>query len=530
MLEHPRHLQAGAAAVPSAPAAGYEVELKLVAPAGSLGRLGEAPVVAQHAAGKGVVRHLVSTYFDTPDGDLFRKGISLRVRRSGSRRLQTLKLAPSGHQAFARREWEEPIDGETPDLARLPVAEIGAPLDGLAPERLVPVFTTRVRRRLRRLDLPGASIEVAFDEGTIEAGDRREALCEVELELKAGDAAQLSEVALRLLEVEPLRIGTLSKSDRGYALAFALQRPATKAGPVPLTADHVTDDVLAVLLGACQRHLLANQAAAEEGRDPEGVHQARVALRRMRTALTVLRREVPSPALTAIADEAKWLASELGPARNWDVFATRTMNLPAGEVGPMVDFTGLAEAARPHREASHAAVRQAFGSERYTRFVLSLAACVERRSWRTDLASDTLAALSRPAPDLAGRVLSRLHRKVLRQGRHFARMSADERHQLRLTLKKLRYAVEFFLPLFPANGPQKRYLRELADLQDVLGHANDVATTTSLLAAVTAGPLPGMTERAVGALIGWQACEERALARSLRQRWRRLRDAQPFWA
>ena len=121
----------------------------------------------------------------------------------------------------------------------LPAVEIGAPLDRLAPDSLEPVFTTKVRRRTQRLELPGAVIEAAFDEGTIEAGTRREPLTEIEFEVKAETRAPSTTWARRLLDIAPLRIGTLSKSDRGYALAFDMEPEATKAKPPDVTANGI---------------------------------------------------------------------------------------------------------------------------------------------------------------------------------------------------------------------------------------------------------------------------------------------------
>ena len=168
-------------------------------------------------------------------------------------------------------------------------------MDALAASALDPIFATKVHRRTQQLELNGAVVEVAFDEGSIEAGERRVPLAEIELEAKTGGASVLYDIGMQLLEIAPLRIGTLSKADRGYELAFGTAPKGTKAKPPGITAEYTVDDIIAMLLGSCQHHLLANQAVAEDGRDPEGVHQMRVALRRLRMAFTLLRREVGSP-------------------------------------------------------------------------------------------------------------------------------------------------------------------------------------------------------------------------------------------
>src|SRR5262249_53240152 len=183
------------------------------------------------------VRGVEAVYYDNGDRALFSHGLSVRVRRAGKSYIQTLKRGPTDGQPFSREEWEWSVNGVGPDLAVLPVSEIGAPLDGLAPDALAPIFTTTVRRRTRRLDLGGTLVEVAFDEGSIAVGDRSEALSELELEVKAGDRRVLYDLGLELLTIAPLKIGTRSKAQRGYDLAFGVVPNATKATPPPITAE-----------------------------------------------------------------------------------------------------------------------------------------------------------------------------------------------------------------------------------------------------------------------------------------------------
>ena len=363
----------------------------------------------------------------------------------------------------------------------------------------------------------------------VEAGEQREPLAEIELELKAGDASALYDVGMRLLDVAPLRIGTLSKADQGYALAFNAVPQATKADGSIISAKHCVDDAIAVLMTAGQKHLLANQAIVEDGRDPEGVHQTRVALRRLRTACSLLRKEVPSPAFHVFGREAKWLMQVLGPARDWDVFATTTIERLETNCAPDVDFEELRQAAEPHRSASYAALREALMDPRYTRFQLSLRRWIERRDWRTEVPSVALETLTEPASALAVRVLARLRRKALKQGAHFGRLEPEARHELRITLKKLRYAAEFFLPIFSDGPSAKRYIAQLSKLQDALGHANDSTATRSLLRVTGQAELTPDLHRAVGALIGWLARDQLAVAKSLHKRWREFKATPGFW-
>jgi triphosphatase len=508
-----------------------EIELKLLAPAGVLDRLRESPVIVRHALNGGVARRVDAVYYDTPDRTLFRHGLSLRIRRSGNRYVQTLKRAPLHGHPFVRGEWEASVDGAAPVLASLPISEIGSPLDAISADALDPIFETKVRRRTQRLEFLGAVVEVAYDQGSIEAGERREPLNEAELEVKAGNPRALFDLGIELLEIAPLKIGTRSKADRGYDLAFDLAPKATKATTPAITAEHTVDDIVAELLGTCQHHLLANQAVAEDGRDHEGVHQMRVALRRLRTASAFLRRELGLPTMQGFAAEAKWLSKLLGAPRDWDVFVTETLAVSAESLKlDIVDFDALRRTAEPHRSIAYVALRDTLAGPRYNRFQLSLRRRIESRSWRNELASKSLAVLLEPAPAFAARVLTRLHRKALRQGTRFRRLDPDARHQLRVTLKKLRYATEFFQGIHGRNAEHRQYVGCLAQLQNVLGHDNDTTTTQKFLGELAHQPVTPEVQRTIGAVMGWQARDRIEVRRELRKHWRRFAAIAPFWS
>lgn len=506
-----------------------EIELKLAGPAEALESLREAGLIARHARNHGVVRRLDAVYYDTPDRLLDRNGLSLRVRRSGQRHVQTLKRAGSG-DPLARDEWEVALPDGQLDLSLLPAAEIGEPFATLSAGQLAPVFATKVRRRVQKLDFAGALIEIAFDDGTIEAGEKREPVSEIELELKEGEAAALYEFGLALLELAPLRLETASKAARGYGLAFALRALAQKAKPVEIVAEDNVDAAIAKILGNGHRHLLANLAPVAQSGKPEAVHQMRVALRRLRSALSIFKRELAPSALIPLAEDAKRLGRVLGPARNWDVFITQTLPEIESEGLGDIELSGLQEAARPLQAQSYAAVHEMLASPRANRFFLSFGALLERRGWRNGIESEAMTVLAEPVPVFAGRVLARTHRKSLKRGRHFRRLEPEARHQLRLSLKKLRYTTEFFLPLYAELPAARKYLARLEKLQEALGAANDAATTQPLLGQLRQGKAAPDIHFSAGAVLGWQRRHQLEAGRKLLKSWRKFEATTPFWA
>ncbi len=187
-----------------------EIELKFLLDAAAA-----AAVLAALPPGETVVADMVAIYFDTPDRRLRRNGFGLRVRRTGERRIQTLKAALGDDGG--RDEWEWPVETDTPDAALL----AGTPAALPAGTALVPLFTVTSRRTLRMVETDGALIELVIDDARVEAGGRRETFLELELELKGGDAAALATLAARLSRVAALTPTDLTKAGRGFRLLGA---------------------------------------------------------------------------------------------------------------------------------------------------------------------------------------------------------------------------------------------------------------------------------------------------------------------
>lgn len=502
-----------------------ETELKLLTDPATLKQLMATPVIVRNARSKLVVRRLEATYYDTSDCTLARRGASLRVRRSGKRFIQTMKL-PGEHNPLQRREIEAPVADMLPQLGKLPLAELD--LGGEKLQSVSPVFSTKIRRHQQTIGIGDAAIEVAFDQGTLIAGERADPVCELELELKSGDAGALYELGLSLLERAPLRVGSESKAERGYDLASGTRPTAKKASDSGIASDDIVDEAIAKILTACLQHLMANLAAAEKGDGPDGIHQLRVALRRLRSAVSAFKREVPASALEMLGADAKNLAATLGPARNWDVFATTTIpDIEAAGI-ESIDFTALKSALEPSRASSYEAARSQLANVESTRFVLSLGRAIARRAWRNDVDVASLAALTQPSRDFADRALTRLHKKALKQGRHLQHLEPEARHELRITLKKLRYDAEFFRPLY-SNKNADDFLRQLSKMQELLGVDNDVSTTQSLLREIEGRSSEIDVHRAIGAITGWQRRDRAEAAKRLKGTWRKFLDVTPFW-
>ena len=468
-----------------------EVELKLLIDAADVAAFRHHPLLAHYALSAAHTQQLTSIYFDTPELALRRGAAALRVRRVGRDWVQTFKAGGRVDAGLHQREeWESRVAGPALDLAALraliaPDSEWGALLSdaGLA-DSLQPIFTTRFRRRIWMLrSVHGDVVELALDQGAVHHGALQTPISEIELELKNGNPAALFELALAFQETIALHVGSISKAERGYALC-APQPPMPAAAQAPvLAADLTVARGFHVIVSNCLAQIQANEAGIAQGVDPESVHQMRVGVRRLRSALALFDKRIPCP--PALKAELAWLASALGEARDWEVLATTTLSSVRNTGRHAPRLAPLRRAVLQLAQASRENAATALASMRYARLVLTLGAwMLDAGCWCDSAPAERGHAPSTPvtAPlkPFAAKKLARLHHVLCRRGRRLKSGAAPDRHRVRIAAKKLRYAVEFFQSYF-SDKQNRALLHALAALQEVLGKLNDVAVARRLL-------------------------------------------------
>mgnify|MGYP002385468193 FL=1 len=546
-----------------------EIELKLALPAEQVAAFLRLMARRRRTPLKQVLHTL---YLDTPDFELARRGIALRVRRAGRRWLQTLKT--EGQRAgglSTREEYETQLQRGVLDWTRFPEAAQARVADELR-ARLGIRFDTRFERSTWQIaGQGGARIEVALDVGRLSAGDRSQPICEIELELLSGRADALFALAQTWAQQLDLVPFDLSKAERGVRLAQGETTGPVKSVPLVLDRSMTVEEGFAATCQACLAQFQANlpgvlfagsgDAAKEgvSGEHPEGyeganagpkpgnaspppqpspsiglgptlspspaggrgrgegigegdtagpksggaspppqpsplegeganagpkpiddieyVHQARVALRRLRAALRVYRKVcvLPPPLL----DGLRTIAASLGAARDWDVLCSET--LPA--IAPHYDDPLAWQEWMGHLEAHRARVRgnmrQTLAGAHPGAWLLAFQHWLLQHGWRA-AAPETRLLQMAPQLDAARRILKKGHRGIVGRAREFERLSPPERHALRIAMKRQRYAAEFFQGLFKASR-QKAYLDLARDIQDSLGRANDAHVALTLL-------------------------------------------------
>jgi inorganic triphosphatase YgiF len=477
-----------------------EIELKLTLP----------PQQAEHFVTILARRHgaparhqMLSRYFDTPDWALSGLGVALRVRRVGRRWLQTLKTEGERQGGLSHRaEYEMAIAGGTPDWSRFPDEALARVPPALRAQ-LAPRFETRFTRQVWQLTgRQGAAIEVALDVGEVSTlqgtnAGRRQPICEIELELKAGHPDSLFELALdwaRQLDCLPLDV---SKAERGVRLARDQAAEPVKSVAAVLDRRMSVEAGFAAMCQASLAQFQDNLPGVLASGNIEYVHQARVALRRLRAAVRVCRRACVLPA--ELMDGLRALAAALGPARDWDVLCSETLPAIAPHYADAAAWQQGLAALEAQRAEARTAMLAALGQARPGAWLLAFQRWLLQRGWRAAPEECRFAQLSPLAP-WARRVLEKGQRRIVRGAHGYAELQPAQRHALRIAIKRQRYAAEFFRSLL-TGGRQRRYLAALCDAQDSLGQLNDARIGQKLVSLAQPGPMGDFVQ-------GWLAAQQ----------------------
>jgi CHAD domain-containing protein len=478
-----------------------EREAKLVAPAGfDLPRLGgpEDGFLAEPQA----ARRLQTTYYDTADLRLARWGASLRYRPGEG---WTVKL-PQGQEGalLVRAEHVFPGDGRRP-----PAEAVAMVRAFVRTGQLSPVVRMRTLRRPVELREPGGSrlAELADDDVQVLDGRRITARfreLEVELDEDADDDL-LEQVVDRLLEAGAQAAEPTPKYLRALGGRERVLGP--EIVPPELDDDATVEALLRHDLASGTLRLFRHETGVRTGEDPEAVHQARVATRRLRSTLRTFSSLLDPDWTDRLRDELKWLADLLGQVRDTDVLLERFNEhlaaLPAADakVGPR-----LLAALVDQRDSARRRLLRAMATERYAVLLDDLVAAAA--------APALLPGADRPAaqvmPPLVTKPWKRLRKQVRKAGDD---PPDDQLHQIRIRAKRARYAAEAVEPVI--GQPAEDYADAVADLQSVLGDHQDAVVGEAWLREAA-----GSARRDVALVAGLLIAAERASAADTRERWR----------
>ena len=519
--------------------AGLEVELKFEMTAAEVRKMWRFAPLKVLQRGTTRSKTLRATYFDTPDFKLAGRSMSLRVRKESRHYVQCFKAKATDASVtgFARHEWEWRVPGPDMDLSLLRAdADIKALLKGVSLTELAAIFTSEMKRQSRELHTPGGAVILCeVDQGRVFSGTAdnlvETPVFELELELKSGDVGELLRTACLITEEVPARLSARTKAHRGYTLARGKGQQWVKAFHPPLPKGASAEQVLSSSVMEGLQHLIANEDCVLTRCHIEGVHQMRVALRRMRSVITTYKKLLPKGSFESLSQSLKDAGSTLGPARDWDVFLDEVISTVEGDFENDPALASMRTCAVERQERAYHEADNLIHSQAYARLLTDALFWVANSVWRDQTLSETSAKLLAPATDIAKENLAKRHARLLKAGKGLKDMSTEQRHMLRIAIKKARYAAEFFAELYPAKRTRD-YLRGLKRLQETLGHLNDLATAERLMAELASdvkGMDAVMVNRASGMVEGWYMHAQSLREDDLLGAWKAFRNTKTFW-
>jgi inorganic triphosphatase YgiF len=510
-----------------------EIEVKLRVDPGQLGKIRRSRWWRQ--IGPGRRQSLHSTYFDSNDRELRDCDISVRTRTDGHEFVQTVKLLNGN--ALSRREWETLVPDQIPDPSLVIDPALPKNFRKLTSADLEPVFAVDIKRETRRLASDHAQIDVSLDSGAVIVGDERQPIHEIELELVDGEMAGLFAEARRISDASGGRLHLRTKSDMGYALKESKHRHWSRAAKLYLTPEMTARDSFRLIILNSFSHLTANDDCAWLNLHIEGVHQCRIALRRLRSAFKLYRPLLRRKRIEAIESAVRSLGMILGAARDLDVLQTELLEPAIQALGEADHLTPLMATLAARKSQAYRQVSEALGSPDYRRFLIELCAL----AYAEDLGKvrHDAPSVDQPVAELASRALSKAHGKLLEQGAGFETLSKSGRHEVRIALKRLRYALDFFGNVFDGDA-RKKYIKRLARLQDDLGRMNDVAVAERMLAQLAGIEREGSTDPApvasrsqlsfaAGGILGWHRRRAAEIEPQMVRDWNAFVRSKPFW-
>lgn len=443
--------------------------------------------------------HLQAKYFDTPTFILSQHSISLRQRLENDQWVQTLKLPTE--QKLKRAEFEHDLGTDEIELNiedYLKNKQIAKSVQSILAQHKTVLeiqFQTDIDRKLSTFQFQNSQIEVSYDQGQIITQHDSLALHELEFELKQGTVQDLVSFILPRVKRYGLWLDVRSKAQQGFQLAQSIrENPVQFQTTLNLNAKDTPEIALKKIFNNCLNHLLPNSTAiASANFDSKHVHQARVAIRRLRSAIKTF-------SSWSLHIDPTWqtqlteLFRQLGSARDLDVIRE--------ELLPQLEAVSAPKFKLPESQTvDPQKLTKLFRSFNFNYLILSLIQFIEQESHEKSKTSIHKLALKK---------ISKLHRKIQIDAENYLNLDIEARHKTRKDLKRLRYSVEFIASLYD-KSTIKKYLKAIKPAQESLGLYNDLIVAEEILIKLV------KSQPQVWFALGWIAAEKQRILQQSQQ-------------
>ncbi|MCA3362202.1 MAG: CHAD domain-containing protein [Roseomonas sp.] len=495
------------------PAPEPPLSLEFVLPVADAARLARFPILAALRQGRISTSTEKLRWLDTRSGALAAEGRLIEAPKRGLHRM--IALAPGSEEPWHPGHILPPVavlaPHETPEAAKT--------------EALTPLAAFSGKRRSQRLLIGDALVGLSLIQGHLRAVAAERELARVFL---SGPAPAVLDLAQRLTTALPLLPPSQSLGAEALSLATARALEPRRRGAPDTSKATSAEACFTLAIGHLLEVALHYAPMARAGLDIEGVHQLRVALRRLRSVLKVFRPITGCKQGRALDGALKELLGLLGPARDWDVFLAGIGADLAGLLPEDHRLHALLEAAGAERQAAYQALANALDGPGWRQVQVAGIAFLHEKPWRAGAEAARLGWLDGPPREFAAHVLEKRWRKLCDDGAEIETLPPEALHALRLDAKRLRYAAEVFAPVFPHKAA-RRFQRRLAALQEELGRSNDAAVARALVQRLARAGDDGRLW-AIGAAEGWCLARSVADRNAILNAWEKLTAKESFWS
>ncbi|MBF0611529.1 MAG: CHAD domain-containing protein [Magnetococcales bacterium] len=403
------------------------------------------------------ISHEEATYFDTPDLQLYKKGMALTLHKEGKGWLQRLGKAPvlfTASDAKGGKAFQTKLAENILNVKKLNASGVGRRVLGkIKPESLVRHFSLELDRTLWRLDFPdGCRMLLKEEKGFLVTEKDRIPFHELCMELEHGDESRLFQIALALLYQLSPRLETSSPEQRGFLQVDPSMATAYSRSIPQLNPSMDAEQGFARLAAHLTNVMEGNVASLFYGRDTfryDALWEVAVAVDQFRALLAFNDFLLPGIMRSELDEELAWLQSELADAKKWEEFINGMLEPCIDQFPTYPELQDLTDKAKVHLREGYVRLEHAMASFRFTRLICGLRYWVGGQAWRelTDLPQKRQAA--RSITLLAKSAVDRHHSQVLKLGEPaLAAAEGDSLTKLDHEGAVALYAMDFYISLF----------------------------------------------------------------------------------
>jgi len=441
------------------------------------------------------------TYFDTKSRGLYHAGYVYGITRSDDHWLATVNYSGvSEHSNFVKKaqEWKIEIEEPTPDINYFRDTSIFYALKKAQKNKeLNPIFKTSfLRKKINLLYENNSWIEIAGDIGEISAAGLSEPISEMKLELKIGSMLEMLKLGSVFVKKHALFMENRTKQYRGLILS-GLNEEKDKQKSLDLNPrEKITWAVVKIMVFDIHEIMNAQENLLAQPEDPEGVHQLRVKVRKLRALFSFFRPLFNQSDYYEKKEQLGKIGLEFSAVREYDVLLEEIETIIQNSIIPINNFSALKKELEEKRKAELKKMIDYLKSNQLSAVLLDFWVWLLEDPWMDTKLLDC--SIKKYAKEQLGTWSTGINKKLKKMD------MKDQKsiHKVRIKSKRLRYVLEQLTAVLGSDS--KNSSKKFEILQEDLGYFHDVYINRLLLEKIIGESDSDELCYEAGIISGWQ--------------------------